>query len=150
MDNYSIAVCLTDLQGAQVVANQQGKQFLSIPIQDADLFISDKGKVYLNLSMWAKKNGADQYGKTHGIKQSLSQTRQQAMGDATRNIPFIGHAKPIVTKGQQTYAPQNQPVYQQQAPAGYQQPGYPQNPSYNHPMAQPSYPQQPPTEDLSF
>lgn len=123
MQNYSISVCLSDLQGAQVQANQQGKQFLFIPIEDADLFVSSKnGKIYLNLAMWAKRNGADQYDKTHGIKQSLSLAKQQAMGDAAKNTPFIGHAKPITPKGQQTAAPQNQAVYQQQAPQGYQQP----------------------------
>ena len=120
MQNYSISVCLSDLKGAQVQQNQQGQQFLTIPIQSADLFHSDKGKVYLSLSMWAKKNGPDQYGKTHGIKQSLSQAYKQQIGEeAAKNIPFIGHAKPIVPKGQQQGYAQNQAVYQQQAPQGY-------------------------------
>lgn len=139
MSNYSLSVCLTDLQGAQVQANANGKQFVFIPIEDADLFLSDKGKVYLNLSMWAKKNGVDQYGKTHGVKLSASQALRQRIGDeAVKNLPFIGSAKEIVLKNQQPQT-QNQPVYQQQAPAGYQQPVYPQNPA----------PQQP-TTDLPF
>ncbi|MDE7345326.1 MAG: hypothetical protein K2N48_01135 [Muribaculaceae bacterium] len=126
MSNYSLSVCLTDLQGSQVQANQQGKQFLLIPIEDADLFVSSKsGKVYLNLSMWEKHNGPDQYGKTHGIKQSLSQARQQALGEAAKNIPFIGSAKEIVPKNTQQQQ-QNQAVYQQTAPQGYAQPSYPQ------------------------
>lgn len=133
--NYNLSVCLTDLQGAQVQANQQGKQFLFIPIEDADLFLSDKGKVYLNLAMWAKRNGTDQYGKTHGIKLSPSQALRQRIGDeAVKTLPFIGSAKEIVPKGQQ---PQSQPVYQQQPPQGYQQPTYPQNPApaNNNPFA---------------
>lgn len=148
MQNYSISVCLSDLQGAQIQANQQGQTFLSIPIQQADLFHSEKGKVYLNLSMWAKKNGPDQYGKTHGIKQSLSQAMQQSMGEAAKNMPFIGHAKPIVPKGQQAAAPQNQAVYQQQAPQGFYQPYQPA------PMPNNAYPQgaRPfdPTQDVAF
>lgn len=125
--NYSLSVCLTDLQGAQVQANQNGKQFVFIPIEDADLFLTDKGKVYLNLAMWAKRNGADQYGKTHGIKLSPSQAYRQRIGDeAAKNLPFIGSAKEIVPKNAQPQQ-QNQAVYQQQAPAGYQQPTYPPN-----------------------
>ncbi|MBD5381999.1 hypothetical protein [Clavibacter sp.] len=122
---------MTDLQGAQVQTNQNGKQFLYIPIEDADLFLSDKGKVYINLAMWAKRNGVDQYGKTHGIKLSPSQAYRQRIGDeAVKNLPFIGSAKEIVPKNQGGYQqPQNQPVYQQTAPRGYQQPQYPQNPA---------------------
>lgn len=135
MSNYSLSVCLTDLEGAQVQANQNGEQFLFIPIQRGDLFLSEKGKVYLNLSMWAKRSGADQYGKTHGIKQSLSQAKKQAIGEeAAKNIPFIGSAKEIVSKNQQSQQggyqqPQQQPVYQQTAPQGYAAPQYPQNPA---------------------
>ena len=147
MSNYSLSVCLTDLQGAQVQANTEGKQFVFIPIETADLFLSNNGKVYLNLAMWAKRNGADQYGKTHGIKQSLSMAKQQAMGEAAKNMPFIGHAKPIERKGQQAAAPQNQAVYQQQAPQGYQ----PYQPA---PMPNNAYPQgaRPfdPTQDVAF
>lgn len=134
--NYNVAVCLTDLEGAQVQANQNGEQFVFIPIQRADLFLSEKGKVYLNLSMWEKRNGADQYGKTHGIKQSLSQAKKQAIGEeAAKNIPFIGSAKEIVLKGQGGYQqPQKQNVYQQQAPQGY---AAPQNPApSNNPFGQ--------------
>lgn len=129
MSNYSLSVCLSDLQGALVQANNEGKQYLLLPIEAADLFLSERGKVYLNLSMWAKKSGPDQYGKTHGIKQSLSQARQQALGDAAKNIPFIGSAKEIVPKNTApttSYNP-SQPVYQQTAPQGYQQPTYSQN-----------------------
>ena len=130
MSNYSLTVCLSDLQGAQIQANQQGKQFLFIPIEDADLFVSSQsGKVYLNLAMWAKRNGADQYGKTHGIKLSPSQAYRQRIGDeAAKNLPFIGSAKEIVPKNAQPQQ-QNQPVYQQTAPQGYAQPSYPQNPA---------------------
>lgn len=123
MQNYSLSVCLTDLQGAQVQANANGKQFVFIPIEDADLFLSEKGKVYLNLSMWAKRNGIDQYGKTHGIKLSVSQALRQRIGDeAVKNLPFIGSAKEIVPKGQGGYQQPQQPVYQQQAPQGYAAP----------------------------
>lgn len=140
MANYSLSVCLSDLQGAQVQANQQNKQFLLIPIEDADLFLSNNGKVYLNLAMWAKRNGPDQYGKTHGIKLSPSQAYRQRIGDeASKNLPFIGSAKEIVPKNQQTQT-QNQPVYQQTAPQGYAQPQYPQN---NNPFA-------PQNNDIAF
>lgn len=128
MSNYSLSVCLTDLPGALVQSNMQGQPVISIPIAEADLFHAQNGKVYLNLAMWAKRNGPDQYGKTHGIKQSLSQARQQALGDAAKNTPFIGSAKEIVPKTAQPVPQQS--VYQQQAPQGYSAPQYPQQPTY--------------------
>lgn len=146
MSNYSLSVCLTDLQGAQVQANAQGKQFVFIPIEDADLFMSaQSGKVYLNLAMWAKRNGADQYGKTHGIKLSPSQEYRKRIGEeAVKNIPFIGHAKEIVPKNPQPQM-QNQPVYQQTAPQGYAAPQYPQT---QQSYAQPYSPN--PSDDMPF
>lgn len=131
MSNYNLTVCLTDLEGAQVQANNMGEQFVLIPINRADLFQSQtNGKVYLNLTMWERKNGPDQYGKTHGVKQSFSQERRQQMGQ-NANTPFIGHGKPMQPKNpqsQQGYQanPQSQPVYQQTAPQGYQSP-FPDN-----------------------
>lgn len=129
MESYSLSVCLTDLQGAQVVANQQGVQFVQIPIQMAELYLTDKGKVYLNLNLWANKSGQpDQYGKTHSVKQSFSKEKSEAIKASGAKTPFIGSGKPIVIKNQQPPA-QNQAVYQQTAPQGYSQPTYPQNPA---------------------
>lgn len=148
--NYNLSVCLTDLDGAQVVANPQGQQFVQIPIQQADLFLTDKGKVYLNLSMWAKKNGVDQYGKSHGIKQSLSQARREALGEAAKNTPFIGAAKEMPPKNANGQPQQqNQAVYQQTAPQGYAQPYQPQPQNNMYPQgAQPYNPN--PTSDIPF
>lgn len=148
--NYNVAVCLTDLEGAQVQANQNGEQFVFIPIQRADLFLTEKGKVYLNLSMWAKKNGADQYGKTHGIKQSLSQAKREAIGvEAAKNMPFIGSAKEMLLKNPQGGYPQNQAVYQQTPPQGYAQPYQPAPAPNAYPMgAQPYNPD--PTDNIPF
>lgn len=149
MESYSLSVCLTDLQGAQVVANQQGQQFVQIPIQMADLFLTEKGKVYLNLNMWANKSGQpDQYGKTHSVKQNLPKEKQDAIKASGAKTPFIGSGKPIQMKNQQPQA-QNQAVYQQTAPQGYQ--AYQPAPANNmYPQgAQPYTPHQS-TDDIPF
>lgn len=125
MDSYSLSVCLTELEGAQVVADPQGQPLLQIPIQQADLFLTEKGKVYLNLNLWANKSGmSDQYGKTHNVKQSYSKEKNDALKAIGAKTPFIGSGKPIVMKNQQPQQ-MNQPVYQQTAPQGYAQPYQP-------------------------
>lgn len=149
MESYSLSVCLTDLQGAQVVANQQGQQFVQIPIQMADLFLSDKGKVYLNLNLWANKSGQpDQYGKTHSVKQSLSKEKNEAVKASGAKTPFIGSGKPIVIKNQQP-PQQNQAVYQQAAPQGYAQPYQPAPQNNMYPQGAPTY-NPTPTDDIPF
>lgn len=139
MESYALSVCLTDLQGAQVVANQQGQQLVQIPIQMADLFLTEKGKVYLNLNLWANKSGQpDQYGKTHSVKQNLSKEKQDAIKASGAKTPFIGSGKPIVMKNQQGGYPQSQAVYQQQPPQGYQ--AYQPTPANNmYPQGAQSY-----------
>ena len=125
MSNYSLSVCLTDLQGAQVQANQNGKKFVFIPIEDADLVLTDKGKVYLNLNLWENRSGQpDQYNKTHYVKQNFSKERQEMYKASGQKTPYIGSGKPIVLKNQNNGYPQqqNQPVYQQTAPQGYAAP----------------------------
>ena len=124
-----------------MVANPQGQPFVQIPIQQADLFLTDKGKVYLNLNLWANKSGQpDQYGKTHSVKQNISKERQDAIKASGGKTPFIGGGKPIVMKNQQPQTP-SQPVYQQTSPQGYAQPYQPQPQNNMYPQgAQPYNP----------
>lgn len=117
MSNYSLSVCLSDLDGAKTQTAADGKLYMCIPVEEADLFLSQKGKIYLNLSLWEKHNSPDQYGATHGVKQSYSKARREMLGEAARNKPFLGNVKEIRSNNGGN-SPAN--VYNQQTPpAGY-------------------------------
>ena len=82
-------VDLSKLQGA-VVANlgKAKKKCLVIPIEDARVFHSEKtGAVYLDLVHFENRNGVDDYGNTHSIKQSLKKEDQK------EQEPFLGSSK---------------------------------------------------------
>lgn len=104
--NYKVSVELTALPGARVMRSKDGKLSVDIPIEQADLFVAENGKVWLSLDLWAKKGGLDQYGKSHGVKASISKERGQNMSkDERLAMPFIGSAKPFSTNRQEHVAP---------------------------------------------
>ena len=95
--NYKLSMCLSRLPGA-FISNLRGrsttKRCLCIPVEDADLFETEHGDVYLNLKAYEMKE--ERYGKTHLVKQSLSKERYDAMTDEERReLPIIGNLSPI-------------------------------------------------------
>jgi hypothetical protein len=147
--NLSAKIDLTSLIGAQVQTAQDGTLALIIPIQANDLYYSQKGRVYLDLSIWERRNGPSQYGDTHDVKQSYSQAKRQTLPQGAYP-PSLGHAREIKTNNQAT---QNNPanVYAQPAPQGY----VPVNAAPQMPQAQPTPAPQPasapqPTDNLPF
>lgn len=122
------------------------------------------GKKYLYFKIMPRKNGADQYGKTHTMsiryKGTDGQYYTQYIGDATEKEFQVQQAPAPAPQG--GYAPQgqyNQPrQYQQAPPQGYapQAPAQPQHAPQNLPpqappptMADAPFDGQP-TEDLPF
>jgi hypothetical protein len=99
MSNFNINLNLRALKGAFVYdfkGKTATKQCLVIPISDNDLFVGEKGGVYLNLSAWESRNLRD--GKTHLVKQSFSKDVREAMTEEERRgIPILGDAKPFET-----------------------------------------------------
>jgi len=96
MSNYSIKQDLLKLKGA-FVTNLKGKtatkRCLVIPIDDARLFLGQKG-VYLNLTAIEMQNS--QYGDTHCIKQSFDKEVYERMTDEERNAqPILGGLRPL-------------------------------------------------------
>jgi hypothetical protein len=130
--NLSAKIDLTSLVGAQVQTAQDGTLALIIPIQANDLFYSQKGRVYLDVTIWERRNGPSPYGDTHDIQQSYSQAKRQALPQGTYP-PYIGRAREIKPRNQ---VPQNNPanVYAQPAPQGY----VPVNAAPQMPQVQPS------------
>jgi hypothetical protein len=128
MANYSLSVDLTKLNGAQLQTSQEGQLCLIIPVEQADLYLSEKNHVYLGLNMWAKRNvdpstGLDSYGKSHDLQINLSKAKRDALPAGTYP-PSLGSAKPIVPRNaaNSQYNLQNQ-----QPPQGFQPVNPPQN-----------------------
>lgn len=92
MSNYSIKLDLTKIGGA-FVANIQGrtarKKCLCIPIEDAHLFVGEKG---LYADFTAIEMREPHNGTTHIIKQNLPKEVFQSMTDEERRaLPIIGN-----------------------------------------------------------
>lgn len=97
-NNLFIKVNLARLDGASLQTNPNtGKRAIIIPVDDAHLFVGDKGGVFLDLAAWENSNGVvDQYGNTHSVKQSFSKELRESLGmDAIKAKPYLGNAKPI-------------------------------------------------------
>lgn len=91
MANFSIKTDLLKLKAA-FMTNLKGKtatkRCLIIPVDDAGLFIGEKG-VYLNLT--AIEMREPKYQDTHCVKVSLDKERYDAMSEEERNAqPIIG------------------------------------------------------------
>lgn len=117
MANYSLSVCLNKLDGAKLQTAADGKLYVCIPVEDADLYYSQNTQnVYLSLNMWENRNGVNERGETHGIKQNFSQAKRASLGEAAKTKPYLGNAKEITPRGQANPAAD---VYNQQPPQGY-------------------------------
>lgn len=96
MANFSIKTDLLKLKGA-FVTNLKGKtatkRCLIIPVDDAGLFIGEKG-VYLNLTAIEMQN--PKFSETHCVKVSLDKKRYEAMSEEERKAqPIIGGMKQL-------------------------------------------------------
>lgn len=96
--NYEIRLNLQALKNAFVTrinGKTTAKTCLVIPIQDANLFLGEKG-CYLNINAWENKDGAvGQFGDTHGLKQSFAkEARDQMSEEERRALPFLGNMRP--------------------------------------------------------
>lgn len=114
MPNHKIQINLLRLQGA-FVTNLRGatgeKRCLCIPIDDARLFLGEKG-CYLDATAWEMRTPGSR-GATHYIKQRFSAEVTRALSaEERRALPIIGDLYPRPDYGGD--APQPAPA----APAG--------------------------------
>ena len=75
------------------------------------LFQGKNGAKYLDLVVWANKEGEDQYGNSHMVVQSIP----KELRDAGQKGPILGNAKEF--GGQSRPAPQQRPQGGKQATA---------------------------------
>jgi len=98
--NYSVRIDLAKLQGATLM-NIKGKtatkRCLLIPVDDADLFVGEKG-VYLDAVAWEQRE--QKYDSTHCVKQSFPKSKMDAMTEEQRRqLPILGSLKPMQQQG---------------------------------------------------
>lgn len=72
-------------------------------LDQAKFFQGNNGKCYINLVLWENRNGADQYGNTHIVKQDSSKEER----DAGVQVPIVGNAKPMGQAGGGQQRPAN-------------------------------------------
>ena len=123
MTNYKMTLALTKLPGAELVEDERGKKCVRIPVEENDIFLTEKGGAYISFVMWLNRNGADQKGNTHTVKLSTGQEYAQRYPQyAGQNAQILGGMKPMIPKGQQggPTAPYQQTGFRQQPPSNWQ------------------------------
>jgi hypothetical protein len=69
---------LQKIEGVKVFESKTGEKFVAIPVNSANIFVSDKGGIYLNCDILENKKGEDQYGNTHMITLDIGKDRRGA------------------------------------------------------------------------
>ena len=82
---------LNKIEGVKVFDTKKGEKFVAIPVKAANIFVSDKGNIYLNVDIIEGKNGEDQYGNTHMITLDIGKDRR-AGGEKG---PILGNCKTL-------------------------------------------------------
>ena len=97
MQNFAIKIDILKTKGSFVTnikGNTTTKKCLVIPIEDAGLFLGEKG-IYLDLVAFEMKD--QKFADTHLVKASLSKEAYEAMTEEQRNnAPILGSMKPLV------------------------------------------------------
>lgn len=92
MENVSIKINLAQLTHALMKSDKTGNDLLVIPIEDNNLFKSEKGNIYLDLIAFPVKTPNDD--QTHIVKQSLPKAVRDAMTEEQkRDQPIFGNMK---------------------------------------------------------
>ncbi|MGM9759309.1 MAG: hypothetical protein ACI30I_04230 [Parabacteroides sp.] len=105
-----------DKSGLMMVSGRTGQKLcVVIPVEENDIYVSRDENLkprgaYVAVSAWQNRvqnGGVDQYGNTHGIKQSFSQEYREAhTEEEMRAKPFLGNLKPMETRQAPVTAPQ--------------------------------------------
>jgi hypothetical protein len=69
---------LQKIEGARIAKDKTGVDCVIIPVNAANVFVSDKGGIYLNVDIIENKQGEDQYGNTHMITLDIGKDRRAA------------------------------------------------------------------------
>ena len=102
MNNFTEKLDLSKLRNVKLVDNKDGKKCVLIPVDDNDIYVSERGSLYLTLNVREMRN--PRYGQTHFIKQRVSKETYKNMTDSERsNIMICGQMSPEQQKGTGNY-----------------------------------------------
>lgn len=96
--NYNLKLDLAKLNKVGV-ANITGKtgnkvKCVVIPVEENNIFLSEKGGVYLDLACFALKQ--EKYGQSHLVKLSLTEDQRNFMTQEEKNgMSIVGALKPM-------------------------------------------------------
>lgn len=100
---------LAKLQGAHrmMIKGKDGtpKDCLVIVLEKSRVKISERNseRVNVSLDIVPNKNGKDEYGNTHWVKESTTKAERESA--APPNLPFLGNAREYEPGGQRTARP---------------------------------------------
>lgn len=98
--SYNIKLDLSKLKntGACKLVGRTGEKVcVVIPVEDNNIFLSEKGGMYLDLTATAMKE--ERYGQTHFIRKSIpSDVYKEMSDDDKKAVPIIGSLSPIKAK----------------------------------------------------
>lgn len=89
MRKIEISIDLTAIKGAQRMTSNRGKDILVIDLAESRAKPHQNGKVYFNLEAIENKNGPNDYGNTHFVKEKATKEER----DAREDLPFLGNGK---------------------------------------------------------
>lgn len=119
--NYEIKIDLMKLRNTVVTDSKTKGKGVFIPIEDNDIFVSDKGAAYLTIT--AFENREQRFGKTHSLKQKISRQLWKSLPDEEKRMPYIGNMSEDTSIKQPTENGQQQRQSYQHAGRPQQQSG---------------------------
>lgn len=98
--NYNLKIDYAKLKKVGV-AHIQGKtgkvKCVIIPVEENNIFLSEKGGIYQDFSVFATKE--EKYGQTHIIKPAMRKEEYERMTEDERKaIPIVGSLSPVKAK----------------------------------------------------
>ena len=92
MNAMNINVNLAKLGG--VVEMKNGKSVVVLPVEENEIFISERGGIYLNLQ--ANPTEKEMYGQSHILKRFVSKEKYKSMTPEQRKgLPIVGGVKQL-------------------------------------------------------
>ncbi len=117
MDLMNIKVDLSKLNGiVRDIEGKHGKTKCAVlPIEMNEIFISEKGGIYLNLTA-TKLREEGRFGQTHFLKRRLSRDAYMSLSKEERErLPIVGDISPIRTSSNNDNRQNTQPRVEQGA-----------------------------------
>ncbi len=88
MRKIEISIDLTAIKGAQLL-QEEGRDVIVIYLDESRAKLHNNGKVYWNIEAIENKNGPNDYGNTHFVKEKATKEER----DAREDLPFLGNGK---------------------------------------------------------